>query len=142
MRGRKYIRNATKLTRFLNLVVDGIVFNLLTSAVAFVVLLGMVMADQHARVESILAKANGVGAGILSLVLYIGYFAVFEISFGKTPAKFLTKTKVVDGRGDLPGWLDICGRSLCRIIPFDAFSFLVGKDWHDRFSNTSVVYDD
>ncbi|WP_372807567.1 hypothetical protein, partial [Pontiella sp.] len=82
MRGRKYIRNATKLTRFLNHVVDGIVFNLLTSAVAFVVLLGMVMAEQHAQVESILAKANGVGAGILSLVLYIGYFAVFEISFG------------------------------------------------------------
>jgi hypothetical protein len=33
-------------------------------------------------------------------------------------------------------------RTLARLIPFDAVSFLVGAKWHDRASSTAVVYVD
>ena len=69
----------------------------------------------------------------------MSYYNLFEAWFGKSPAKFITRTRVLTLRGEKPGWLDIMGRSLCRIIPFDAFSFLFGADWHDRFSRTIVV---
>ena len=78
--------------------------------------------------------------GIYYLVLLFGYFFLFEYFFGKTPGKFLTKTKVVDMNGEWPGGKKLLIRTLCRFIPFDNFSFLFGPlGWHDSFSGTMVV---
>ena len=43
--------------------------------------------------------------------------------------------------GEEPKPKAIMIRSLCRLIPFDALSFLGtnGKGWHDNLSNTYVV---
>ena len=79
---------------------------------------------------------------IYYLVLLFAYYFVFEYFFGKTPGKFLTKTKVVDKNGEWPGGKKILIRSLCRLIPFDNFSFLFGPfGWHDSISGTMVVRD-
>lgn len=43
---------------------------------------------------------------------------------GKTIGKYITKTIVVMEDGSKPKASDIVLRSLCRLIPFDAFSFL------------------
>lgn len=78
------------------------------------------------------------------LVILLVYFIFFESIFQKTPAKFITKTKVVKMNGDKPSFLNIIGRSFARFIPFDNFSFLSGKypvGWHDRFSKTIIVSD-
>ena len=48
---------------------------------------------------------------------------------------------MVDINGEKPGTQEILIRSLCRLIPFDAFSFLGAPDkgWHDSISKTYVV---
>ena len=56
---------------------------------------------------------------------------------GRTLGKFITGTKVVSADGETPTASQIVGRTFCRMIPFEAFSFAretcpVG--WHDKFS--------
>ena len=82
--------------------------------------------------------------GDTSLVFYLIYplyFVFFEGIWQKTPAKFLSKTKVITREGAKPSFGTILVRSLCRLIPLDAFTYLsvnpVG--WHDSISKTLVV---
>ena len=73
-----------------------------------------------------------------------GYYIVLEYFWGKTLGKFLTKTRVVNEAGKQPSFWNIVGRSLCRFIPFEPFSFFGGGKpigWHDSISKTYVVMD-
>lgn len=83
-----------------------------------------------------------------SLILLIIYFIVTESLFQRTLGKLITGTKVVMADGSKPGFGTIVVRTLCRLIPFEAFSF-IGENtygWHDSLSKTYVVdikmYDD
>jgi uncharacterized RDD family membrane protein YckC len=80
-----------------------------------------------------------------SIMLFLYYFA-FEAVFQKTPAKFITGTKVVTVDGSKPEIGTIALRSLIRFVPFDAISMYTGKEvankgtwWHDRWVTTRVV---
>jgi len=80
---------------------------------------------------------------LINFVFSMIYYAAFEASTGKSIGKYFTKTKVVDLNGNKPDFNTILIRSLCRFIPFDAFSFF-GSDnsgWHDTVSKTRVVED-
>ena len=89
----------------------------------------------------------------MDLTGFMGPFSGFGVSFfyhfltesltGKTAAKYLTRTRVVDETGAPAKVWQIALRSLYRFVPFDAFSFL-GKQrpgWHDRWSKTRVIMD-
>lgn len=82
-------------------------------------------------------------AVVAVLLCVPGYYIGFEYLLGKTPAKFLTKTKVVDMNGQKPTIGAIVGRSFARMIPFEPFSFLGSRPvgWHDSLSGTRVVED-
>jgi len=71
------------------------------------------------------------------LIYYFSMESLTQRSFGK----YITNTKVVLSNGEKPTSQDVLIRSLCRIIPFDALSFLGanGKGWHDSLSKTYVV---
>ncbi|WP_163397974.1 RDD family protein [Flavobacterium fluviatile] len=60
---------------------------------------------------------------------------------GRTAGKFVTGTIVVNQNGKKPNLIAIIIRTLSRLIPFDAFSFLgkSGKIWHDSISKNYVV---
>jgi len=77
-------------------------------------------------------------------LIFVIYYSFFEITFGKTIGKMITGTKIIDVSGLKPTTGAIIGRSFCRIIPFEAFSFLgsSGIGWHDSFSGTLVVEND
>lgn len=77
----------------------------------------------------------------VAVVIILIYYNVFEIFFSRTIGKFITKTIVVDINGEKPDSQEILIRSLCRLIPFDGFSFLgaPNKGWHDSISKTYVV---
>ena len=82
----------------------------------------------------------------IGLVVVFVYFVIFEATLKKSPAKFLTGTKVVNENGGDASFGQILGRIACRFIPFEAFSFLFGDSarvvgWHDKFSGTLVVKD-
>ncbi|MBW4888560.1 RDD family protein [Mucilaginibacter sp. HMF5004] len=73
-------------------------------------------------------------------IICFAYYFLTEYFLGKTPAKFLTKTLVVDVNGNMPSARVIATRTLCRLIPFDALSFIFATNgWHDSISDTRVV---
>jgi uncharacterized RDD family membrane protein YckC len=79
---------------------------------------------------------------LIFLVSVLVYFGLSEYKFQKTPAKFITKTKVVLEDGSRPSGQKILYRTLCRLIPFDNVSFLFTKvGIHDKLSGTRVVKD-
>jgi hypothetical protein len=69
------------------------------------------------------------------------YYFIFESLFQRTPAKFLTRTKVVNNYGTKPTVGTIALRTLIRFVPFEEFSFLGDRvyGWHDKWSKTYVV---
>jgi uncharacterized RDD family membrane protein YckC len=68
------------------------------------------------------------------------YYSFFEMVTGQSPGKMVTGTVVVNEDGTTPDGGRILIRSLCRFIPFNAFSFLGdGVGWHDTISKTRVV---
>ncbi|WP_297093222.1 RDD family protein [uncultured Draconibacterium sp.] len=75
------------------------------------------------------------------LLNYYMYFVILEATTGRTIAKFITGTKVVTMDGEQPNFSTILLRSICRFIPFEAFSFLFEsqRGWHDRLSKTRVI---
>ena len=85
---------------------------------------------------------------VATLTIFLYYF-LMELAFGKTVGKMILGTKVVDKDGNPPSTLALLLRTLCRFIPFDAFSFLLGSgwskdgrlhgNWHDQLSETYVV---
>ena len=73
---------------------------------------------------------------------YFLYYFIFETFLGKTPGKFLTKTVVIDQKGKRPHFLRIILRTLLRFNPFDAISYLFGREqgMHDFFSGTRLKF--
>lgn len=79
----------------------------------------------------------------LAIGTIFGYYIIMEAAFGKTLGKFVTGTKVVTENGEKPTTGAIVGRTLCRLIPFEAFSLLGSKaiGWHDSIPGTRVIRD-
>ena len=77
--------------------------------------------------------------------LLISFFLVYTVTeyfFSKTVGKFISRTKVVNLDGTKPGLKNILSRTLCRLIPCEAFSFMfLQNGLHDKFSKTRVVND-
>jgi uncharacterized RDD family membrane protein YckC len=85
---------------------------------------------------------ESLSSSLLIIVLSISYYTVSEVLWQKTPAKFITGTKVVMRDGSKAPFKNILGRSFARIIPFEQLSFLFRKypiGWHDQLSGTVVV---
>lgn len=90
---------------------------------------------------NILTEDNKLINYIIAYIAGFIYYSTFEFIWGKTPAKFITGTMVVDENGNTPKYTAILLRTVCRFIPFEAFSFLGDNaiGWHDTFSKTRVV---
>jgi uncharacterized RDD family membrane protein YckC len=72
------------------------------------------------------------------LVTAIYYFGI-EYAIGTSIGKLVTNSVVIDEYGDKPDGSTLLGRSFARIIPFEAFSCLGERGWHDTLSKTYVV---
>lgn len=81
---------------------------------------------------------------VMIFLLIGGYHLLMEYFFGKTIGKYITKTKVVDLNGNNISFRTAFIRTLCRRIPFNTLSLLMGADaraWHDALSGTKVIED-
>ncbi|WP_158237856.1 RDD family protein [Emticicia sp. TH156] len=71
---------------------------------------------------------------------YFMYYFIIEGCFKTTVGKVITKSTIVNADGEFISMGNAFIRTLCRYIPFEPFSFLIGsRGWHDSVSNTSVV---
>ena len=82
---------------------------------------------------------QSVPSFLFGLPIVIAYYLIFEGLLGRTPGKFVFGTAVVDEEGSSPSFKQVLGRTLARFIPFEAFSFLGKRGWHDSLSGTHVV---
>jgi hypothetical protein len=76
---------------------------------------------------------------ILLILFRLVYYPFFETLLGTTPAKILTRTRVVTVSGDKISFNDSFNRTLSRFVPFESFSFFGAEGWHDQWSGTVVV---
>jgi uncharacterized RDD family membrane protein YckC len=76
---------------------------------------------------------------VLLILSFAAYYMFYEALLSKTPAKYLTKTRVALYDGSKPSFETILKRTMCRLVPFDAFSFLWNGKWHDSWSSTYVL---
>jgi len=123
---------ASTFKRFLNLIIDTIFI------FVFAFLLGIILVIFG--LDDSIEKIND---HLLGLILFLAYYIPQESIYGRTLAKKITGTKVVNEKGLAPSVVQITVKTLFRFIPFEAFSFLGGKGrpigWHDKLSTTRVV---
>ncbi len=125
-------RPASQARRFANHILDGFFFYVIFIIIALVIGLLGGFDESHTALQITLQ--------ILSIFAFPACYLFFEGIWGRTPAKFITHTKVVMRDGSKPDFAHILGRSFARLIPFDNFSFLFRTvGWHDSLSKTLVV---
>jgi uncharacterized RDD family membrane protein YckC len=74
------------------------------------------------------------------ITYYYIYYLTFELIFGQTIGKMITKTKVVTSNETRISFSKILLRTLLRLIPIDFISYLVSPNGiHDNLSNTKLV---
>jgi uncharacterized RDD family membrane protein YckC len=126
--------DATRSRRFVNFLLDSVFFY----ACAF----GLGIALGLAGLARVLEGLGPGGEFLLGWALVTVYYAVQEGLWGRTIAKLVTGTQVVNEEdGARPPLRRVLGRTLARLVPFEPFSFF-GKEprgWHDRWSGTRVV---
>lgn len=130
---------ASHSQRFLNLLMDYI-GQLFLFIIAFSIALTIAETNGNKDFAANFAK-NDIAQYTFVACISLVYYNVFEIFFARTIGKFITQTIVVDENGEKPNHERILVRTLCRLIPFNALSFLgvYGRGWHDTISKTYVV---
>ena len=124
---------AGKGKRFANLLIDYVVTTALSFAAGIVV--GLLLAANSDE------TTIGLVGNLAGLLVYFAYHTIMEGTMGRTVGKLATGTKVVDADGNRPTMGRAALRTLCRIIPFEPFSFLgkEGRGWHDSLTKTWVI---
>ena len=138
------LKIASQGKRFLNLIIDNIILQVLSGVVGFV--FGIAFAVTHMAAGGTLTQQHQnqlqVMGYIIGILVSLAYFIFTEAVFQRTLAKLITGTLVVTPEGGKPTFGQIVGRSFARYIPFEAFSFFGGKrpvGWHDKLSGTRVI---
>jgi len=121
------------LNRFINFIIDSTVF----------IIIAVIVVSILVRTHPSFQTYNPNNNRILAFILYFSYYFLFEVAFSSTPGKLITKTKVVDNLTfSRPSILKVFIRTLCRFIPFEAFTIFFYENnltWHDIISKTTVI---
>lgn len=116
---------ATHLRRFENLIIDSIIISGLTILINSL---------------SFNYDINSNEFYIEILIISTFYYLIFEYFTQRTPAKWITFTKVIGYDGNRPSFLMVLVRSICRWIPFERIIYALGGPLlHDRISKTNVI---
>ena len=133
---------ASQGKRFLNLIIDSIALYGVNYAVGMAAGLAY-GASMNGNITQEQLATFQIAMFFVGLSVQALYYTVFEAIFGITLGKLVTGTRVVAADGSLASGAQIFGRSLCRFIPFEAFSFFGGAGrpvgWHDSISGTRVI---
>lgn len=131
---------ASKSQRFLNFIIDKAFFYVLMLLLGL--LLGLIaeFTGDYTWVEWLDTVDPLLDILVSNLIFLIYYFA-FELTCGRTIGKFVTGTLVISKNNKELTASQVAYRTLSRIIPFEAFSFLgdVPIGWHDSNGNSLVV---
>lgn len=127
-------RLAPKSLRFANVLIDSLIWGFGFGSLKIWLSLKMSAAGMD---PGFLATYNPMWVALEAFV----YYMVFETSFGWTPGKLITGTRVVRCDGTKARAGDIARRTLIRLVPINALSFLFSESsgWHDVWTDTRVI---
>lgn len=127
--------------RFINHIIDTIGFYALIFIVTMLISMILAAVDEDALYSFSETMQDGLYSTLFSLLIVFVYYFAFESITGRTLGKYITGTKVISLTGEPLNSGQLARRTLCRFIPFEAFSFIGnGIGWHDRWSDTVVVH--
>jgi uncharacterized RDD family membrane protein YckC len=131
---------ASKGKRFANFIIDYIGQLIIGGAIGIAMAIISEITGDYEYVAWIETMGT-LGEYALGIVILIVYYMIFETITGRTLGKYITNTKVLTEDGQKPEADKILYRTLSRMIPFEAFSFLgdEGRGWHDSIAKTVVV---
>lgn len=144
----KEFADASQGQRFLNLLIDGLFMRFVLSyatAYLFANIMSGVMPDFLNEVAYEIDTGNytwrfWVLAFLLGRFNFLIYYFICEKAFrGYTLGKLITGTRAIRADGKELTFKDAILRTLCRIIPFEAFSGFGIRPWHDSLTKTTVV---
>lgn len=124
---------ASKRARFFNFVIDWVMQMILV--VLFSVAISLMGSE---RVIGHFERLPGFVLGFLAMCCY---YIPMESIFGRTVGKFITGTKVVNEVGAPPSFAQVVGRTLSRVLPLEALTFLRAetRGLHDSLPETYVT---
>lgn len=123
---------STSEKRIQNLIIDVLIINMLAFALNNIL-------TNNGDESRFISEQNWI-----YILVFVGYYFIFESLFGKTPGKFSTNTKIVSENGMKPSLGSIFIRTIVRLIPIEFLSFTSSKNpigWHDKWSKTIVIED-
>lgn len=123
---------ASRRRRLANALIDTLCYYALTAVVAIAI----------ATIDaSLFENLSTAGQYIFASSIMLLYYLLSEALFGRTLGKLLTRTRVVSESGGPPDFRQALTRTLVRLVPFEAFTFLSKKPvgLHDRWSGTRVI---
>ncbi len=127
------IQLASNWRRLFTYLIDYFCFLLICMA------LGMAVGLLFGREGLLAMNRMGLWIQVIAFAIMISYYVFFEGLWGRTPGKWICGTVVVNEDGGRPSLGQVVGRTFCRFIPFEPFSFFSERPWHDRFPRTHVV---
>lgn len=134
---------ASKSNRFANYIIDLILFTTIAAVImiAAVVIAELMESEQVLQIIDDFENINPILDRLITGIVFTMFYATLEGLTQRTIGKLITRTKVVLENGEKPSVETTIIRSLCRMIPFNAFSFLgnSSRGWHDSLSKTYVV---
>ncbi len=130
---------ASKGQRFANFIID-LIFRM-ALVFAFGLLAGALTYAGYDGMYLWIQNMDRFSEYLLEWGLLAIYYLFMEMITQRTIGKLITNTKVVMEDGSTPPAGVIALRTLCRLIPFDAFSFFgdPARGWHDSLSHTYVI---
>jgi hypothetical protein len=151
-----YVDPVSKLTRFVNFIVDWVAVSVIFNGVKFVIayyLLGKNYRDhilfhiidkEHlsdlSRLTDLDLEAIRYSLIVTQILTFI-YYLIFEgVTRGRTLGKIMTNTSAITQNGTPFTFKHAFMRTLCRFIPFEMLSALISYlPWHDSITQTAVV---
>ena len=130
-----YLEPASVGQRFVNFLIDLVVFFILIFAFGFVG--GFIWGEPFVYA---LETMNPILDRILTSLLFALYISVIEgLTKGRTLGKFITKTKAVTTYNEPITGRNSFGRGVSRIVRGEALSALGGNAWHGKWTVTEGV---
>lgn len=125
--------------RFGHYVIDAIILwviqTLVNAALGFAI--GLESSRRITEMDDLFALQ--LKLSLIGMAISFGYYCIFEVMFASTPGKMILGRIVIDEYALKPEPGTIVIRTLSRLVPFEAFSCLGERGWHDRWSKTFVV---
>ncbi len=131
---------AKQWKRLVTWIIDVMVLNVFNFGVEIV--FGMAQTNPNVTEEDLFRQA--VWGWIIAMVACMLYYIAMEATLGQTIGKMVCGTRVIGQDGGKPSLGQIVGRTLCRFIPFEPISLLIGDSkrptaWHDSIPKTRVT---